>query len=260
MYNKLKNKKILIIGGSSGIGFSTAECFIKLDNYVVIIGRNEDKLKKAINKLGIKSSYKICDCSNYENVKNVFKKFMDEGIIFDHIIYSAGGAYFSSIENIDKNITINQFNTRVLGILWVTKYSIPLINKNGGSFVYISGIANYKGIPYYSVGSAIDGAIDGMLKSLSIEMAKNKIRFNSVSPGNIDKTEILKNPDTKIMLYNNDNDNNLQKKTDVILDDTINNLANRKGIPEEIAKVIISLCDNEFIIGQVIKVDGGFTC
>lgn len=258
MYNKLKNKKILIIGGSSGIGFATAKLFINLDNYVIIIGRNEDKIKNAINKLGNKCSYKICDCSEYENVEKVFKNFMDENINFDHIIYSAGGAYFTPIENIDKDITIKQFNTRVLGILWVTKYSIPLINKNGGSFVYVSGIANYKGIPYYSVGSAIDGAIDGMLKSLSVEMAKNKIRFNSVSPGNIDKTDILKNYDTKIMLYNNDD--NLQNKTDIILDNTINNLAKRKGIPDEIAKVIVSLCDNEFIIGQVIKVDGGFTC
>lgn len=259
MYNNLKNKKILIIGGSSGIGYSTAKCFVELDNYVIIIGRNKNKLESAIKNLGDKSNYKVCDCSNYENVKKVFEEFKNEEIEFDHVIYSAGGAYFSSINNIEKDITINQFNTRVLGILWVTKYAVPLINKNGGSFVYISGIANYKGIPFYSVGSSIDGAIDGMLKSLSVELANQKIRFNSVSPGNIDKTDILKNPDSKIMIFNND-DNKLQDKTDIILDDTINNLASRKGIPEEIAKTILTLCDNKFIIGQVIKVDGGFTC
>lgn len=178
----MKKKKIVFISGSSsGLGFELAKFFSK-ENYLVIMnGRNKKKLKNSSKK--IPSSYAIVgDLSDENNCKTIFFKIKRKFSKLDLIICNAGiGNFKKTNNNIFFAFKNNFFNTvNTVNIL------SPLLKRPFSNIICISsicGVENISGAPKgYSLAKS---ALNNYVKILSQELAKKKIRINSISPGNI---------------------------------------------------------------------------
>jgi len=246
----LKNKTVLITGGSSGIGAEIAKECSLAGARVIIIARNEKKListSKKINKISkFKSKYYVCDLNNLEN----FKKIVSSIPKIDTYINNAGiniPKHFLKvkIDEFDKIINLNLrsvfLTTQIVVRKMITNYKQQNSNK---SIINISSTLGHVGSYDRTAYTMSKFGIEGFTKSLAIDLAKYKIRVNSIAPTAI-MTPMLKK-------YFN---NNFKKKT------LPNILLNRIGNVDDVASSAVFLASNaaKFITGTSILVDGGWT-
>lgn len=116
MTKRLSNKTALITGGNSGMGYSTAETFIANGAKVIITGRNENKLKEAVSKLGSQSSYIVADSGNTKDLKAMSERVGELNEQLDILFVNAGVANFAPIEYIDEAFFDETFNINVKGV------------------------------------------------------------------------------------------------------------------------------------------------
>ena len=124
----------------------------------------------------------------------------------------------------------------------MSKYCIPRLNK-GGCIINISSLAGFKSFEGYGIYCATKSAVISLTKTLAIELADKKIRCNSIAPGIID-TEIWEK------MYGSAGKKELKENEKFVP-------LKRAGKPEEIAKTTVFICENDYINGETILVDGG---
>ena len=158
------------------------------------------------------------------------------------MINNAGIAKIAKIEQTTTNMLEETFNINFKGIFWMSKYCIPKLNKNG-CIINISSLAGLKSFEGYGIYCATKSAVISLTKTLALELAQKTIRCNSIAPGIID---------TKIWekMYGNNGRKELKENEKFIL-------LKRAGKPEEIAKTAVFICENDYINGETILVDGG---
>lgn len=231
-------EKIVIAGGTSGMGLATAKLLSDKNN-VVILGRDEEKLDKALNEIGKNVSGKSLNATD----KNQLDKVFSEIGSFDHLIIAlSGGKGIGKFKDLDLSDLRKGFDGKFFPQLQTAQAALPFINKNG-SITFITSISSQsKAIGTAGLG-AINGAIEVMIPTLAKEL--KPLRINAVAPGVINTTwwDFL-TPEKK-------------QETFRQYSDTIP--LGRVGEPEEIAKMIFSLIDNKYITGQIIAVDGGLS-
>ena len=226
---EIKNKTVLITGASSGIGKSIAKYFLEKNVKVIVFGINKPDLNVDFYKVDIKKEAEIK--SALSKIGKIDVLINNSGIVKISKIIDTSNEYFDDI-----------FNTNFRGLFLMSKYSIPKINEMG-CIINISSIAGLKSYEGYGIYCATKSAIISLTKTLAIELAKKKIRVNCIAPG------IIKTPIWEKM-YGNLGDKKLKEEEKTVL-------LKRAGKPEEIAQTAIFLCENEFINGEVIVVDGG---
>jgi len=231
-------EKIVIAGGTSGMGLATAKLLSDKNN-VVILGRDEEKLDKALNEIGKNVSGKSLNATD----KNQLDKVFSEIGSFDHLIIAlSGGKGIGKFKDLDLSDLREGFDGKFFPQLQTAQAALPFINKNG-SITFITSISSRsKAIGTAGLG-AINGAIEVMIPTLAKEL--KPLRINAVAPGVINTTwwNFL-TPEKK-------------QETFRQYSDTIP--LGRVGEPEEIAKMIFALIDNKYITGQIIAVDGGLS-
>ena len=236
-----KNKKILITGGGRGLGFYIAQKCINEGAEVIITGRKEETLIKAVEKLGKNARYKVFDIENVEKIEEFYKDIMKEYGNIDCLINNAG---ISLHENEITNVTIEgfnaQINTNLRGAYFLAKEYIKDIEKNKDKYGNIIFISSERGaqcdqIPYGLTKVAINSLTEG----LSRKYYSKGIRVNAVAPG-VTASEM-----TGI-----DKDSNLYCEW---------NASKRFFIPEEVAEVVAFLISDysKCISGEVIYTDAG---
>lgn len=182
----LKNKKVFITGGTSGIGLSILENFYKLEADIFTIGTNVENLKT------IQSNFpKIKTCNfnleNHQKIEELLKEAKEKLGGLDIVINNAGItkdnlAIRMSDEEWNKVININ-----LTAVFLICKHSIKVMMKqNSGSIINISSIVGHTGNFGQANYSSAKAGIIAMSKSLAKEYAKKKIRVNCISPGFID--------------------------------------------------------------------------
>ena len=226
---EIKNKTVLVTGASSGIGNSIAKSFLEKGAKVIVFGINKPDLNVDFYKVDIKKEIEIK--SALSKIKKIDILVNNSGVVKVSKIIDTSNDYFDDI-----------FNTNFRGLFWMSKYSIPKINEMG-CIINISSIAGLKSYEGYGIYCATKSAIISLTKTLAIELAEKKIRVNCIAPG------IIKTPIWEKM-YGNQGDKKLKEEEKTVL-------LKRAGKPEEIAQTSIFLCENEFINGEVIVVDGG---
>jgi 3-oxoacyl-[acyl-carrier protein] reductase len=182
----LKNKKVFITGGTSGIGLSILENFYKLEADIFTIGTNVENLKTIQNNFPkIKTSN--FNLENHQKIEELVKEAKEKLGGLDIVINNAGItkdnlAIRMSYEEWNKVININ-----LTAVFLICKYSIKVMMKqNSGSIINISSIVGHTGNFGQANYSSAKAGIIAMSKSLAKEYAKKNIRVNCISPGFID--------------------------------------------------------------------------
>ncbi|MER1978531.1 SDR family NAD(P)-dependent oxidoreductase [Pseudocitrobacter faecalis] len=244
-------KVALITGSLSGIGRTTAELFVEKGYKVVISGRRKtdgEALEAQLRKINPNVRYKNADMSSEEDIKALIDFAVTEFGSLDIAINAAGleGIQQSITEVTQDNIQ-SVFNTNVLGVALAMKYeTAAMLSTNRGSIVNISSVAGHKGMPNSGVYAASKHAVEGLTKSVALEVAAHGIRVNAVAPGPVET------PMLDRFVGNDDNAKNA----------FIQSLpAKKASTTDEIARTILFLADGnvDTLVGQVITVDSGFT-
>ena len=255
MKDILKNKKIIISAGASGIGWATAKICLSRGAVVYICDLNIKLLNK-IKKHSLNNkrlfSYK-CDASNENEVSNFFKQIKKKTNKIDALINNVGVAGpTGSLEKLNSKDWENTLHTDINSHFYFTKRAIPLIKKSkNGSIINISSTAGILGFPLRSPYAASKWAIIGITKTLAMELGKFNIRVNAVCPGTI-KGERMKR-----VIRDKAKFTKISKKT--IEKDFISMSSMKQWILEDdIGKMCSFLISNDSskVSGQVISVDG----
>jgi NAD(P)-dependent dehydrogenase (short-subunit alcohol dehydrogenase family) len=237
------NKKIMVTGASSGIGRATAIYLSKLGAQLVLIGRNEERLKATLEKLsGEKHILITADLAELEDMKDIFMQAVSDQIKLDGLVHSAGIPYIMPLKNITRKRLLEGFNINYFAFIELCRQYEKSKFSNDGSIVGISSVASEKGSKCQTVYSATKSALDVSVQTLSIELAKKNIRINTVAPGMID-TEIIGSTSDL------GGDLEILGKSQLL----------GVGEPDDVAACIAFLLSDmsKFITGRRIFVDGG---
>ncbi|MBE2978541.1 SDR family oxidoreductase [Priestia megaterium] len=232
----LKGKKIVIIGGSSGIGFESAKQVIAQGAEVIIASRSKNKLQNAKEQLGARATAFTLDTTQEQQVQSFFEKVGQ----FDHLVVSA--AETSSGSFLDTNTTQARqlFENKFWGQYYAAKYGAPKVLPHG-SITLFSGVVAYKSMVGSSMLGAVNAAVSNLGQTLALELAP--IRVNIISPGIIDTPSRNKMPEETRNHFYATVGNKLPVK--------------RIGRAEDVAQSVLYLLQNSFVTGTVLHVEGG---
>jgi len=251
----LKNKKIVISAGASGIGWAMAKIFLSRGAMVYLCDISAKKINK-IKKHPLNNKRLFIheyDASEEYDVENFFDKIRKKTKKIDALINNVGVAGpTGTIEKLNSEDWERTLKVNVISHFYFTKLAIPMIKKNrGGSIINVSSGAGIMGFPLRSPYAASKWAVVGLTKTLAMELGKFKIRVNAICPGTIkgnrmvrvikDKANFLKTSKKKI-------------EKEFISMASMNCWVHEEDIGKMCSFLISD--DAERISGQVIGVDG----
>lgn len=181
----LQGSKIVITGGSSGIGKAMAAMAIEKGANVLITGRNENKLKKIADELG--ASYVHADVSNEKDIEATYRWINDNwNNQFDVLINNAGIGYMGKIEEINWSDFETIFHVNVFGAALMAKHAVQIFRAMGkGNIVNVASTAGLKGFQTGTVYSASKFALRGMTQCWQAELRKDNIRVTLINPSEV---------------------------------------------------------------------------
>jgi NAD(P)-dependent dehydrogenase (short-subunit alcohol dehydrogenase family) len=179
--SKLKGKIALITGGNSGIGYATAEAFIKEGATVIITGRNAVAVAEAAQKLGNGTRGIVSDASKMEDIKALPTQISEK---IDIIFYNAGVAQFAPLSDMTEEMYDANMNINFKGAFFTVQNLLPQLN-DGASIIFNGTFLGHSTMAGNSAYGASKAALIHLAKTLAIELAPRKIRANTISPGAI---------------------------------------------------------------------------
>lgn len=182
----MKDKVVVITGGSSGIGKALALIFGKNGSRILITGRDKTALEAAASEIrsgGITVATFQADVSREEDNRLMAEEAMRVFGRIDILINNAGISMRALFEEVDLEVVKKVMDINFYGVLYATKYCLPEIKKNGGSVVGISSIAGFRGLPGRTGYSASKFALNGFLEVLRTELLKTNVHVLTACPG-----------------------------------------------------------------------------
>ena len=232
---------VLVTGASHGIGRAVVK---ELSKDCIVIANYNKSLKEAESlKTEIGDNLEIykADVSKRNEVKQMIQYIIEKYGHLDIVVNNAGidlVKLFTEVTDDDWNFVIN---TNLYSVFCVSQESAKImIKQKSGNIINISSIFGIIGASCESIYAVSKAGIDGLTKSLAKELGPSNIRVNSIAPGLID---------TKM-------NSDLSKEDIVNIENEIP--LGRIGKPEEIAKTVRMILDNDYITGQIIEVNGGW--
>ena len=187
----LKEAKVLITGGSSGIGFETARQLIAAGAKVVISGRNREKLMQAAAQLGATGI--AADAANEDDTIRLVAETIEKLGSFNVLINNAAYGYFESLVDMDTRKFADLFAVNVTGAMIAARESARhFIKQNYGNIINLSSTAGRSGFSQGSAYSASKFAISSMTECWRAELRKFNIRVMQVNPSEV-QTEFVTN-------------------------------------------------------------------
>ncbi len=227
----LKNKIVLITGASSGIGKAISQSLIKKGAKIIVFGINKPEFNCEFHKVNV---------SNENEISIAMKKIEQ----IDILINNAGVVHVAKLKDTSTKMLNDILDINFKGLFFMCKYAIPKLSKNA-CILNISSIAGIKNYEEYGIYCASKAAVISLTKTLALELSDKKIRVNAIAPGIID-TIIWKK------MYGKDAKKELAAEAKTVP-------LKRPGTPEEIAHAAVFACENDYLNGEVIVVDGGET-
>jgi NAD(P)-dependent dehydrogenase (short-subunit alcohol dehydrogenase family) len=235
--NGLHNKRVVILGGSSGIGLAVAEQAASQGAKLVIASSNAERVQKAVEKLEGNAQGHTLDLKDESAVENFFAKLG----AFDHLVFTAGDELrLHDLATTDLQRARRAFELRYWAALAAVKYGSRSIRK-GGSIVLTTGVAGQRPHKGWVVAASVCGTIESLTRALALELAP--IRVNAVSPGVV-RTNLWQNMTAP--------------ERESLYESVGNRLpVGRVGEARDIAQAYLFLMQEEFSTGQILVVDGG---
>jgi NAD(P)-dependent dehydrogenase (short-subunit alcohol dehydrogenase family) len=232
-----ENKRVVILGGSSGIGLAVAELAASQGAKIVIASSNAERIQRAVESVGVNAQGEIVDLSDEQSVETLFTKLG----AFDHLVFTAGDSlYLQDLATTDLKQARRAFELRYWAALAAVKYGSKNIRK-GGSIVLTTGVAGRRPRKGWVVAASVCGAIEALTRALAVELAP--IRVNAVCPGVV-RTNLWHNM--------------AAAEREQLYESVGNSLpVGRVGEPHDIAQAYLFLMQEGFSTGQSLVVDGG---
>jgi Dehydrogenases with different specificities (related to short-chain alcohol dehydrogenases) len=237
----LKDKKIILTGGSRGIGLSILEKLYSLGSQILIIGSNKENLQKTKSKYP-KILIEAFDLGDHNQITNLFKNCMHQIGGLDVLINNAGITRDNLAIRMSKDEWSKVIDVNLTSSFLMSQEAIKLMLKNKkGSIINITSVVAHLGNAGQVNYASSKAALIAMSKSLAREYAKKNIRVNCISPGFIDTdmTSVLKEDQKAILL------NNIPM--------------GKMGVGNDIANGVIFLASDmsSYITGETIHINGG---
>lgn len=233
-----KDKKIIIIGGSSGIGFAIAKAAVQEGAKVIIASRSREKLIKAKTQLKNTVETHQLDLLKEETVKAFFEKIGS----FDHLQLPGSEVKFGNINTLPIEEAKSSFDSKFWGPYTAVKYALKNISTKGSITLY-SGAASQKPTKDSTILTALNAAVEALSRALAVALAP--IRVNAISPG------ITMTP-----LFENMGEDQIKRVFNTYKPSL---LIQRFATADEIAKTAIYLMSNDYVTGALHMVDGGMS-
>jgi NAD(P)-dependent dehydrogenase (short-subunit alcohol dehydrogenase family) len=236
-HRELSGKRIVVLGGSSGIGLAVAQQVVARGARAIIASSNADRVQQALATLDGKAEGHTLDLLNERDIQNFFQRIGD----FDHLVFTAGDTLqLNELVATDLSKARHAFELRYWAALAAVKYASKSIRK-GGSIVLTTGVAGQRPHKGWVVAASVCGTIEALTRALALELAP--IRVNAVSPGVV-RTNLWQN---MTVAEREDMYEGVGKSLPV----------GRVGEPHDIAQAYLFLMQEGFSTGQTLVVDGG---
>jgi NAD(P)-dependent dehydrogenase (short-subunit alcohol dehydrogenase family) len=233
----LAGKRVMVVGGSSGIGLAAARRLASAGARVIVVGRAEDKLARAKTEIGGDVETRAADLADEAAARRLF----DDIGPLEHLVITAGGSpAWGPFLELEPMRLRAAFEGKFWPYFHAARYGAPRIAKDG-SILFVTGGASRSAIPGTAGLAAVNGAIAAMARTLARELAP--IRVNVLSPGFVDTPAYDAMPaDARANLY--------RRMAEAVP-------LGRIGASDELAEAAVFLLGNGFTTGAVLDVDGG---
>jgi NAD(P)-dependent dehydrogenase (short-subunit alcohol dehydrogenase family) len=228
----LSGQKVVVVGGSSGIGLATAELAKREGAEVIIASRNAGRLNAAAQKLGVKAI--VADVTSDDSVAGLFRAC---GPV-DHVVVTAAQLRSGPF----KSVAMEDVRATMEGKFWgAWRVARAADIRAGGSLTLVSGYLSIRPRPNSAIVGAANGAIESLARGLALELAP--VRVNAVSPGIIDTPIRAAMPEAA--------------RLDMLAKTAASLPVGRVGTGDDIARQILAFMTIGFATGSIVYLDGG---
>lgn len=183
----MKDKVVLITGGGSGLGFAMAQCFVAAGANVVIVGRREDVLQQACEKLGSNAVYRVFDVTDFDRIPALVEEIEQHVGPVEVMINNAGRHCKKPLMDVSLQDMRDVFDVHLLAAHAFSRAVLPgMIQRRSGSVLFVSSMSAYLGMTQVAAYSAAKTATMGMVRSYAGEVSPYGVRVNAIAPGFID--------------------------------------------------------------------------
>jgi NAD(P)-dependent dehydrogenase (short-subunit alcohol dehydrogenase family) len=248
MVNVLESQTVVVIGGTSGIGFAVAKHILQSTKAnVVIASSKKDRVTSALSAL-IEFSSRIrgfvLDVSDPTKLESSLTEFYDGIGSFDHLVFTAGDGFsFMKIDSYNRADAEKIYNIRYYGLIECIKHALPhMPSSRNSSITFTSATLGNRPSPgWVLVGSGVSGALVSLSKGFAVELAP--IRVNCVCPGVVN-TELWGWLEEKM-------------RSELFEEYSKKFLTGHVGSADEVAEAYGYLIRCTYVTGQSVTVDGG---
>jgi NAD(P)-dependent dehydrogenase (short-subunit alcohol dehydrogenase family) len=242
----LKGKVCVVTGGTSGIGAAAARKFAVKGAHVAAVSRrgtpNADLIAVA-KASGATVRFFKADVADPGACRDCIDQILKDFGRVDVLVHSAGGAVPGGLYQVTEQDWMNAFAVHVHSIFHLVRVAAPLMaQQGGGAIILLGSAAGLRGCLGALAYGVVKGALPQFARSLARELADQNIRVNCVSPG------IIRTP-FQNALTPEQAKNNIQNRIPL----------HREGKPEDVAELIATLVENDFVTGENVVIDGGMS-
>ncbi|WP_192387744.1 SDR family oxidoreductase [Burkholderia cepacia] len=231
---KLNDQRVLVVGGSSGIGEATARAFAEAGATVTIASRDAARLAASKDRIGYDVSTGVMDITDDASVR----AFLDSAGEFDHVVVSAAQTATGPVRGLALDDAYAAMDSKFWGAYRIAR---AVRIRQGGSLTFVSGFLSVRPSKNSVLQGAINAALESLARGLALELAP--VRVNTVSPGLI-ATALWSKIDAEAR--------------DRMYEGAAARLpAGRVGQPEDVANAVLYLASTPYATGSTVLVDGG---
>ncbi|MFJ4697706.1 SDR family NAD(P)-dependent oxidoreductase [Streptomyces sp. NPDC088768] len=244
---QLAGKTALVTGGSTGIGFASAERLAEEGAHVFVTGRREAALDEAVAAIGpARATAVVGDVSRAADVDRLYAAVRARGRGLDVVFANAGTGAFATLEETTGEHLDAIFGTNVRGTVLTVRGALPLLN-DGASVILNSSVRADDGVPAFGAYAASKAALRSFARTWANELKGRGVRVNAVSPGTIDT------PGLDAVAAGDADPAAVRARFAGATP------LGRIGRPEEVADAVVFLASarSSFVLGANLYVDGG---
>ena len=254
---RLKDKRALITGSTRGLGYATALLLAQEGCRVAINGRDEEKVKTAVEKIRIETGTEVVgfagDVSHISVPQMLIRQTVEAFGGLDILVTNSGGPTPGSIDALDEVAWQKGINSCFMAHVRLIKAALPYLRKSdSASVLTVTSYSVKQPIQNLLISNSVRAATVGLTKSLALELGKEGIRLNSILPGWTETERVTDLMTVRAKANNSTVEEETRKQTE-------QSALGRIGQPEEFANAAVFLLSPaaSYITGVMLNVDGG---